>query len=65
MLYNKDDVTISMGTYFCISIDGAEKEIADDIDVYFFSFDMPNDERCGLEVFDENGKKYLQAIQKC
>lgn len=63
MLYNKDDIT-SMGTYFCISIDGAEKEIADDIDVYFFSFDMPNDERCGLEVFDENGKKIFTSNSK-
>lgn len=64
MWYNKNDVTISMGTYFCISIDGAKKEIADDIDVYFFSFDMPNDERCGLEVFDENGKKIFTSNSK-
>ena len=64
MLRKEYEVTISMGTYFCISIDGAEKEIADDIDVYFFSFDMPNDERCGLEVFDENGKKIFTSNSK-
>lgn len=64
MTFNKGSSTTSMGTHFCISVDGVNKSIADDIDVYFFSFDMPNDEHCGLEVFNEKGEKIFTSNSK-